>query len=296
MSVAYPIDVRAAAVLRAGVIARDACRRGGHGEVAAVFERSCYLRFGDDFICIGEPAIGNGSTTLIVAARLADLGLRQGQRAFISNGCIAIGDLLLDLGQCETWRAPPWPAVPSPAVLHATCAKIACCAATASPVDSLARVTFAAADTPLARLARPRVAAFAAWLSERNRGGHGASRLSPPYGSVRDLVGLGPGLTPAGDDFLIGALAALDVLDQTNTHAALGRAVVAAVGRTSPLSASLLRAAAAGHVGENLHTMVAALVTGDADAAMATAARIGHTSGFDALTGAVAAARNVYRW
>jgi hypothetical protein len=53
------------------------------------------------------------------------------------------------------------------------------------------------------------------------------------------------------------------------------------------LSASLLRAAAAGHVGESLHGMVAALVTGDADAAMATAARIGHTSGFDALSGAV---------
>ena len=70
-------------------------------------------------------------------------------------------------------------------------------------------------------------------------------------------------------------------------HAALGRAVVAAAGRTSPLSASFLRAAAAGHVGENLHAMVAAILTGDADAAVTAATRIGHTSGWDALAGAV---------
>jgi hypothetical protein len=330
MSVAYAVDVCVVPVVRAGVLAREIFRRGGQGEIAAVFDRSFYLRRGDDFICIGEPAIGNGPTTLIVAARVAELRLRQGQRAFISSGGVAIGDLRFELAACQTWRAPPWPKLPSPAALHAICALIAR-AATEGPRDSLAHALFAAADTPLARLARPRVARFEAWLSERSsvssssakadvgwakrrrrvptmndRGGHGASafalrasadlkpavaraageggsRLSPPYG----LVGLGPGLTPAGDDFLIGALAALDAIGQTNMHDALGRAVVAAAGRTSPLSASLLRAAAAGHVGENLHVMVAALVAGDADAAVAAAGRIGHTSGWDALAGAV---------
>ena len=108
---------------------------------------------------------------------------------------------------------------------------------------------------------------------------------------VHDLIGLGYGLTPSGDDFLVGALAMLDALEQTNMHAALGGAVVAAAGRTSPLSASFLRAAAAGYVGENLHTMIAAILTGDADAALAAATRIGHTSGWDALAGAVATAR-----
>ena len=123
-----------------------------------------------------------------------------------------------------------------------------------------------------------------------NRGGHGASRLSPPYG----LIGLGPGLTPSGDDFLIGALAALDALVQTKTHTTLGRAIVAAaLARTSPLSASFLRAAAAGHVGENLYAMIAALIGGDADAAIAAAERIGHTSGWDTLAGAVVTARNL---
>jgi len=37
--------------------------------------------------------------------------------------------------------------------------------------------------------------------------------------------------------------------------------------------------------------MIAAILTGDADAALAAATRIGHTSGWDALAGAVATAR-----
>ncbi len=120
------------------------------------------------------------------------------------------------------------------------------------------------------------------------------SRGMTSDGAVSDLVGLGPGLTPSGDDFLTGALAALAAVGQTNMRAALGRAVVAAAGQTSPLSASLLRAAAAGHVGENLHAMVAAIITGDADGAIDAATRIGHTSGWDALAGAVVTG-NLYR-
>ena len=293
---------RAVTVRRAGVVARDLCRRGGRGEIAAMFERSLYLRSGEEFICIGEPALGNGPTTLILAARVAQLGLRQGQRAFISNARIAIGDLLLDLGACQTWRPPPWPPLPSPGVLRATCIDIARRAGVESPADSLARAAFGADATPLARLARPRVAMFTSWLSvgwakrpkaacppSTPRWARPLRGLSPPYSSVHNLIGLGPGLTPSGDDFLMGALAALDASKQTNMHAALGQAVLAAAGRTSPLSASLLRAAAAGHVGENLHVMIAALVTGDADGAIAAAARIGHTSGWDALAGAVVA-------
>jgi hypothetical protein len=278
-------------VLRAGVIAREFCRRGGGAEVAAVFERSFYLRSGEEFICIGEPAIGNGPTTLIIAARVAELGPRQGQRAFVSNRRIAIGDLTLELGRCQTWRAPPWPALPSPAVLRIACADIGRRACGESPPDSIARAVFTAEDTPLAHLARPRVACFEAWLRGRclldaplSRGMTGQEQVAS---AVSSLVGLGPGLTPSGDDFLMGALAALDALGQTNMRAVLAQAVVAAAGRTSPLSASLLRAAGAGHVGENLHLMVGALAAGDADAAIAQAARMGHTSGWDALTGAV---------
>jgi len=121
----------------------------------------------------------------------------------------------------------------------------------------------------------------------------GEGNFEPCASFVASLIGLGPGLTPSGDDFLVGALAALDALDQTNMHAALGRAIDAAAGRTSPLSASFVRAAAAGQVGEDLHAIVAALIGGNAHAAIAAAERIGHASGWDALTGAVVTMRNL---
>jgi hypothetical protein len=100
------------------------------------------------------------------------------------------------------------------------------------------------------------------------------------------LIGLGPGLTPSGDDFLMGALALLDALGQAEIHAALAQAVAAAApALTSPLSACFLEAAAAGHVGERLHRIVASVLAGDVDAAVATARRIGHSSGWDMLAG-----------
>jgi hypothetical protein len=286
------IDERAARervvpVVRAGVLAQNLCRRGGRAEVAAVFDRCLYLRAGDDFVCIGEPSIGDGPLTLTVAAPVSQLDLRGGQAAAINNRHIAIGDLRLDLSNCTTWRPPPWPA-PSPA-LPALCLELARRTSVEGPADSLARADFGSEDTPLARVARPRLAKFVGWAKRRRRvptidgrGGHGASRLSPPY----DLVGLGPGLTPSGDDFLMGALAVLDALGRTKMHAALGHAVAAAaLTLTSPLSACFLRAAAAGHVGERVHGMVAATLIGDVEAALAAARRIGHTSGWDALAG-----------
>jgi hypothetical protein len=101
-------------------------------------------------------------------------------------------------------------------------------------------------------------------------------------------------LTPSGDDFLSGALALLDALAMRRVHAALAQAVTdAAPALTSPLSACLLRTTADGHIGEHLHSAVAALIVGDIDTAIAAARRIGHSSGWDMLAGAATTLRIV---
>jgi hypothetical protein len=107
---------------------------------------------------------------------------------------------------------------------------------------------------------------------------------------VHSLIGLGPGLTPSGDDFLVGALALLDALAERNAHAELARAIaVAPRGRTSPLSDCLLRAAAAGHPGEDLCRAVSAVVSAAPEAAVAAIRTVGHSSGWDMLAGMTAA-------
>jgi hypothetical protein len=114
----------------------------------------------------------------------------------------------------------------------------------------------------------------------------GQSQTSP----VRDMVGLGPGLTPSGDDVLIGALALLDALGERRAYARLARAVsLVPPGLTSPLSHCFLRTAAAGHVGEGLHAAVSAVVRGDPERAIAAIRAVGHSSGWDMMAGIVAA-------
>jgi hypothetical protein len=111
----------------------------------------------------------------------------------------------------------------------------------------------------------------------------------------KELVGLGPGLTPSGDDFLGGLLFAahwlktaypqnfnweeepmMDLIDWASTQ-------------THPISHAILKDHAFGHGPEPLHDVVASLLNGqDLDRTMEGAERllgIGDTSGWDILAG-----------
>jgi hypothetical protein len=264
-------------ILRSGVLAQAFCRNNVRATVEAVFERSFYLRAGSDFVCVGEPDIGNGPLTLIGC--LGRLDLQPRQPVEISERQIRIGhSARLSLDRSETWRAPPWPTCPPLIQFTGTSAVLAHRAAIDAPEEGLAR--------HLARIARPRIATFERWLSDV------IARAAPSGDAARDLLGLGHGLTPSGDDFLVGALAALDAIGEHDAHAALGRAIIDALpGATSALSACFLRAAAAGHIGEALHCAVSSVIAGDVDAAIGAVETIGHSSGWDMMAGVTTALR-----
>jgi hypothetical protein len=109
-----------------------------------------------------------------------------------------------------------------------------------------------------------------------------------------DLLGLGDGLTPSGDDFVGAALFARALLVRAGLADAAGwRAAAAAVreaatARTHPISAALLGDLADGRSWAPLHDLVGALAAGDAAAAGAAARQLvalGHASGWDLLAG-----------
>lgn len=117
---------------------------------------------------------------------------------------------------------------------------------------------------------------------------------------LASLVGLGGGLTPSGDDVLVGALAALDLISECSPVAALLRpALVEALPvlletRTTRLSAQMLRAAAEGLYAEPVLALLDALARDDASPAVVERAaeelsRLGHRSGRDTLLGIAAA-------
>jgi hypothetical protein len=278
-------------MLRSCVLAQEFCRSVSQANVEAVFERCFYLRCGSKFICVGAPDIGNGPLTLIGnIAPLPDLDLRPGWSAAVCERHITIGNSIrLALDQCESWRPPPWPNRVSPHQLFDTCTALAQRAVFDAPEEGLARHVSGVPEAsgrqlPLARIARLRIASFERWLSQVLETGAASSIASRE--AVQGLIGLGPGLTPSGDDFLVGALALLDTIGEREAHSALTRALSdPLLTLTTPLSACFLTAAAAGHIGEALHRAVSSVITGDVDAAVAAAGNIGHSSGWDMMAG-----------
>jgi hypothetical protein len=112
--------------------------------------------------------------------------------------------------------------------------------------------------------------------------------------AVNDLIGLGSGLTPSGDDLLVGYLAGLwctgqDRNERTRFMAGLGKTIIVLSARTNDISRTYLYHAAQGQVSSRLADLAEAISQAQdparlrdiAEAAMS----VGHTSGMEAVTG-----------
>jgi hypothetical protein len=106
----------------------------------------------------------------------------------------------------------------------------------------------------------------------------------------RALLGLGPGLTPSGDDFLVGLFAVLN-LAKSPAHGLRREcdAILAdAHERTNAISIAALREAARGRVRDSIQTLLQELVAGQPSRlrhALARVLAIGATSGRDIVAG-----------
>ena len=297
------IAVRGGAIVvrEIGFDAARALTGGGTGRVAAVFARAIYLRTPRGWACAGPPGLGGGPLNLLCdlpdAMDWAARGLRPGAAISIGEKAIDLGrGLVLALDGARVWQpAPsgPW----SQESLGKGLRALDRLTAGALPTAGLA--TFlrpdAVAASAEARKAAPNVAILYAWLR-----GTPESNASPSHSvleAATRLLGLGPGLTPSGDDFLGGLLIALRLLNRGALSARLWTGLEAAAARRSlDLSVAHLSAAAVGRGSAALHAALNALVTGRADDLPAELERIeeiGHTSGWDALAGAVTALRSV---
>lgn len=124
----------------------------------------------------------------------------------------------------------------------------------------------------------------------------------PPSGDAASLealaiswAGRGPGLTPAGDDFLVGVMHALwAVLAPSEAARLCGVMAAAAVPRTTSLSGAWLDAAARGEAAERWHVLFDEIARKNETGlrmAVRSILQTGHTSGADALAGFMAQTR-----
>jgi hypothetical protein len=103
--------------------------------------------------------------------------------------------------------------------------------------------------------------------------------LSRAAASIDRLVGWGEGLTPAGDDAIVGFLAAIGAVAGTDGKQvafvdALSAAVAACAAQTTDISAHYLRLAAGGHFNADVMRLVHALMDGESGDVAGTAAAL----------------------
>lgn len=116
-------------------------------------------------------------------------------------------------------------------------------------------------------------------------------RCEAPAALAASLVGMGYGLTPSGDDFLVGLLYVLCICGymEHDTAKEIRSAVQNHLHKTSDLSGQFLKHACAGEFGETFHALLHAVCRGeDGIPEIRRIAGTGHSSGVDALNGMAA--------
>ena len=127
----------------------------------------------------------------------------------------------------------------------------------------------------------------AAGPAERLRGSLVEGNLPDAVEAAKRLAGLGAGVTPSGDDYLLGAIHALwSRLDEPRAGP-MGMAILgAAAPRTNAISGEWLKAAARGEAGGDWHLLIQGLASNrEWEKAVIQLIHRGHTSGADALAG-----------
>jgi Protein of unknown function (DUF2877) len=248
-----------------------------------VFDHVCNLiNEQRDVLSIVPPQIGNGPFNLVLADEICFLEHCNSESLIsFSPAQFTVGNLLIHTADMKLWNpCPDWNGY------HAHRDKIANqitqlqitnylrhggfghlllhqpgLPITQSLISSLCS-SFAIADLPSSRLA------------------------------VQELAGLGPGLTPSGDDFLMGAIYAAWIIHPFEIASVLARDVAeTAAPRTTSLSGAWLRAAGRGEAGILWHQLFDPLLVNRIanptflEEPIKNILAVGETSGADALAG-----------
>lgn len=276
------------------------------GRVLAVFRRTFYVTdTADGVVCVGDASLGAGPLNMTCGSlhNWRAEPLSPGDPARMDGGILIIGErLAFSLEDAETWQPSPpsfrgWPALRQG--LRVLAGQAGCLA----PTDGLGRIIplLIVGESakgpkpelsPVTEAAMRGVRALRLWLSGRM--GEGGGQAEPPPPAVASLVGLGPGLTPSGDDFLGGVAVALHALGDRDAADNLADWLAHILpARTGLISRAHLRQALRGEASAQTLAAMDAVLSGRPDrvaAAARAAASIGHTSGWDTLSGLACAA------
>jgi hypothetical protein len=270
--------------------------------VHSVFRRVVNLRLDSGhFLSLSAqelPLAPNGiALELPLEVEMENLGVRLGQEATLIRQALLVPAAHLEVNCAGARRWDPRPRVPrvSPGDLMPRIQRAHAKVIAHGAAGSLLPLLEGDKETnspPLVRAARP----HAELLYE--------SASAPDHTAVREaasrLAGLGPGLTPSGDDFLAGFVAAWVLtteasgLPLSEVSQVAGAISDGASSRASELGSSWIMHAAFSEVAEPMGRFFTALFSNDCEAllpAVLSVVSLGATSGTDWMVGALFGAR-----
>lgn len=261
----------------------------GSGQIAAVFRRSFYVSVGERFACVGGAEIGRAPLNVTLAgAENLDWRhlLTSGQAAGVYRGSLRTAKLPpIDLRAAASWVPPSAPPLCVASARRGLVELDWVLASMPFPDAGLggyARVGFEPI-TRIASAAEEAVRILRNWL--------GLKGECPA--EVAGLLGVGPGLTPSGDDFLAGVFGVLHAIQLPHCVHSLWSVVEQHLSLTNAISAAHLRCAAQGRLNEDQHVLLNAVLGGESAAIRRSVQRLSsdHTSAWDGLAGMATALR-----
>lgn len=218
--------------------------------------------------------------------------LGSGSQVHVEERLLTAGRLHILLGEAELWDPVlPWERMRGQRdSFLARREKLAAQLRTSAPPGGFAPLLSMAVagkddsgEIPHAMLERAREPA---WLLARALASGDAETA---VASCELLAGLGGGLTPSGDDFIIGAMYAVRLAGDSARAEKVSHQMAESAGpKTVRISRAWLEAAARGEASRTWHRLCDAIMDGDPQLIERTTQdllAVGHTSGADALTG-----------
>lgn len=235
-----------------------------HPRILHIFDHVCNLiNEHKEIISVVTSQIGDGPFSLVINydVLFSEL-LNIESLVSISGNQLMLGNMVIDAKNAKSWNpCPDWDN------LHSKRDEI------------LNRFHLTKINSHRSSLSTPLLSKLAASLV--------TSDIPSCRNVAKRIAGLGTGLTPSGDDFIMGALYAAWIIHPHDVASFLAREVAeTAVPLTTSLSAAWIRSAGRGEVGLLWHELFNALITdGDLELPIAKLLSVGETSGADALAG-----------
>jgi hypothetical protein len=262
-----------------------------HPRILHVFDQACNLiNERGDVLSIVTLQIGNGPFNLVIEDDVFfSEHLHEQSSISIRGSQLLLGDLTINIADARLWSPrPDWETLHAKRddILARTLPLRALIRAKQSPHESgtaspqitlLATTGFTNHQSPILEFSN----SLSASIIDAD--------LSSSTAAARQLAGLGMGLTPSGDDFIMGAILAAWIIHPVGVAKVFaGEIADIAAPLTTSLSAAWLRSAGKGQAGVLWHEFFDALNSGtpaEIQLQIKKLLSVGETSGADALSG-----------